>query len=51
MDIREFLIDPAGMDWKRLLGYWTPPLHADAALWFVNKLGEPFIIAPGGAVQ
>jgi hypothetical protein len=51
MDIREFLTDPAGKDWKKLLGYWTPPLEPHSTLWFVNRLGEPFVVAPGGAVQ
>jgi hypothetical protein len=51
MDIRLFLIDPAGKDWKKLLGYWTPPLSPDVTLWFVNLLGEPFVTTPDGAVQ
>ena len=51
MDIRDFLIDPAGKDWKRLLGYWRPPLPPDATLWFVNLLGEPFLVTPDGEVH
>lgn len=51
MDIREFLIDPAGMDWKTLLAYWTPPLGEGVEIWFVNKLGELFVVAPDGKVQ
>ena len=51
MNIRDFLIDPAGMDWKKLLAYWVPPLPQDATLWFVNKLGEPFVATSDGAIH
>jgi hypothetical protein len=51
MDIRDFLVDPAGKDWNRLLGYWRPPLPPDATLWFVNLLGEPFLMTSDGAVH
>jgi hypothetical protein len=51
MDIREFLVDPAGKDWNRLLGYWKPPLPPEITLWFVNLLGEPFVTTPEGTVH
>jgi len=51
MNIRDFLIDPAGKDWDRLLGYWRPPLRPDATLWFANLLGDAFLVTAGGAVE
>ena len=51
MNIHDFLIDPHGKDWKKLLGYWTPPLPPDAALWLVNKLGEPIFASQDGAIH
>jgi hypothetical protein len=51
MDIRDFLIDPSSLDWDKLLAYWTPPLSPGAILWFVNRLGEPFVLTPAGTVQ
>ena len=51
MNIRDYLIDPAGKDWRKLMGYWTPPLPPDATLWFVNQLGEPFLATADGAIH
>jgi hypothetical protein len=51
MNIQALLMDPAGKDWKKLLGYWTPPLPANATLWFVNLLGEIFVASSDGAIQ
>jgi hypothetical protein len=50
MNIQDFLINPNGKDWRKLLAYWTPPLPPDAALWFVNCLGDIFYNAEAGAV-
>jgi len=51
MNIRDFLIDPAGKNWDKLLGYWRPPLPPDATLWFVNLLGDAFLVTRDGAVE
>jgi hypothetical protein len=51
MNIHDYLIDPAGKDWPRLLAYWTPPMPGDASLWLVNKLGEIFYASKGGTVH
>lgn len=51
MNIHDYLIDPRGKDWQKLLGYWTPPLPQDAALWLVNRLGEAFFASAGGAIH
>lgn len=50
MKIEDFLIDPAGKDWGKLLGYWIPPLPADFTLWLVNRLGEPIFSASDGGI-
>jgi hypothetical protein len=51
MNIQDFLIDPSGKDWKKLFAYWIPPLVPDTALWFVNKLGEPFLALKDGSIH
>jgi hypothetical protein len=51
MNIRAFLLDPEGKDWAKLLEYWRPTLPPDAELWFVNLLGEPFVVASDGIVH
>jgi hypothetical protein len=51
MNIRDFLIDLVGKDWDKLLAYWRPPLKPDSTLWFVNLLGEAFLVTPSGGVQ
>jgi hypothetical protein len=50
MNIQDFLLNPLGKDWRKLLAYWTPPLPGDSVLWFVNCLGDIFYNAAGGAV-
>jgi hypothetical protein len=51
MDIRAFLIDPAGKDWRSLLAYWRPPLPQEATVWFVNLFGEIFVTGADGAIH
>ncbi len=51
MNIRDFLIDPGGKDWQKLLAYWRPPLPEDASLWLVNLLGEIIFATADGAIH
>jgi hypothetical protein len=51
MNIQDYLIDPAGKDWNRLLAYWTPPLQPQMTLWFANRLGDIFLADPDGAIH
>lgn len=51
MNIRDFLIDPGGKDWQKLMGYWRPPMPEDASLWLVNMLGEIIFAAADGAIH
>lgn len=51
MNIHDYLIDPRGKDWQKLLAYWMPPLGPDAALWLVNKLGEPIFASGDGSIH
>ena len=51
MNIHDFLIDPRGKDWQKLLAYWIPPLPRDAALWLVNKLGQPIFATKEGGIH
>ena len=51
MNIRDFLIDPGGKDWPKLLSYWRPPLPEDASMWLVNMLGEIIFGTKDGAIH
>lgn len=51
MVVTDYLIEPAGKDWSRLLAYWTPPLPAEFRLWMVNRLGEIIGTDEKGAVH
>src|SRR6187549_3209331 len=50
MNINDYLITEAGINWGRLLGDWIPPLPAQFNVWLVNHLGEPIVVEPHGAV-
>ena len=50
MNINDYLITEAGIDWVRLLGDWIPPLPARFNVWLINRLGEPIVVDPHGAV-
>src|SRR3954466_2718809 len=50
MNIQDFLIDPNGKDWQKVLSYWRQTLPPDAAIWFVNRLGEIFYAISDGLV-
>lgn len=51
MNIRDYLFDPTGKDWNKLLGYWRPLVPENSNLWFVNLLGEVFFAGAGGPVS
>lgn len=50
MNVADYLINPEGKGWPRLLADWVPPLPADFTVWLVNRLGEVFAVDAGGAV-
>jgi hypothetical protein len=50
LNIHDFLIDPTGMDWNRLLGYWSPLLPPQVTLWLVNRLGEALLASRDGTI-
>lgn len=50
MNVQDYLIAQPGKDWRRLLGFWMPPLPAHFTLWLVNRLGEVFVVADNSAV-
>jgi hypothetical protein len=50
LNIRDFLIDPAGKDWNKLLGYWSPVLPPQVTLWLVNRLGDALLASRNGAI-
>ncbi len=50
MNLQDYILPTEGIDWRALLSYWTPPLPERFALWFVNRFGDAFGAAPGGAI-
>jgi hypothetical protein len=50
-DVRDYLIDPAGIDWNAALAEWAWLLPNDFSLWLVNRFADLFIIPPDGSVQ
>ena len=50
MNINDYLITDAGIDWAHLLADWIPPLPASFNVWLINRLGEPIVVEPHGAV-
>jgi len=51
MNINDYLIDQSGKDWGTLLQSWMPPLPLNFTIWLVNRLGEPVIATPDGAIH
>lgn len=50
MNITDYLLAHAGMDFGKLLGCWVPPLPPRFSLWLVNLLGDAFVIGQDHAV-
>jgi hypothetical protein len=50
MDINDYLIAQPGIDWRKLLSCWTPPLPSAFDLWLVNRLGDIFGVLASDAV-
>lgn len=52
MNVHDYLIAQAGIDWAKLLSFWTPPLPPRFKLWLVNRLGEIIgVLDTGGVVR
>lgn len=50
MNINDFLIDPSGKDWNKLLGYWSSLLPPRFTLWLANRLGELLLVSETGSI-
>jgi hypothetical protein len=50
MNINDYLITSANLEWRRLLADWVPPLPARFNVWLVNRLGEVFVVTDTGEV-
>ena len=50
MNITDYLLAQAGIDWRKLLGYWVPPLPPRVTVWLVNLIGDVFVITQNDAV-
>jgi len=53
MDTHDYLIDHAGLDWKKLLGSWEWLLEDDmeVAPWLVSRFGDLFFVDELGIVN
>ncbi len=49
--INDYLIDPKGHDWPKLLSGWTRVLPQGSAVWAVNRIGDVIVVAGDGSVH
>jgi hypothetical protein len=51
MNVNDYLIDQADVDWAVLLRAWTPPLPRLFTLWMVNRFGDAFVVHEDNSVH
>src|SRR4051812_471803 len=51
MNIHDYLIDHAGLDWKALLEEWRWLLPPEFTVWLLTRVGDLFITLPDGSVH
>jgi hypothetical protein len=50
VDLRDYIIDPAGVDWQSLLAQWAGILPEEFNLWLVTRFGDQIVICNDGSV-
>ena len=50
VNIHDYLIDPSGKNWTKLLRWWMPPLPPKFSVWLINRLGDAFVVLANDAV-
>ena len=51
MTVHDYLIDPAELDWNRLLTEWQWLLPDAFTVWLVNRFGDIFLVFEDGSVH
>lgn len=49
--IDDYLIDPSGYDWARLLTEWAWLLPSEVTVWLMNRFGDLFLILDDDSVH
>ena len=50
VDLRNYIIDPADIDWQPLLAQWAGLLPEEFNLWLVTRFGDQILICNDGSV-
>jgi len=50
INIKDYLIDQADLDWQKMLAEWGELLPATFSIWLVNCFGDLIIVVEDGAV-
>jgi|SRR6478609_421429 len=51
MNIQDYLIDQAGLDWQSLLGEWRWLLPPQFRVWLLTRAGDLFFTVPDGSIH
>jgi hypothetical protein len=51
MNVHDYLIDQAGLDWPSLLEEWRWLLPPEFCVWLLTRAGDLFITLPNGSVH
>lgn len=51
MNLNDYLLATPGIDWSNVLRDWAPPLPGSFTVWFVNRLGDVFVVLEDGSVH
>jgi hypothetical protein len=51
MNIHDYLIDQAGLDWSALLAEWRWRLPPEFTVWLFTRAGDLFITLPDGSIH
>src|SRR4051812_19826724 len=51
MNVHDYLIAQAGLDWQSLLEEWHWLLPAQFRVWLLTRAGDLFIVVPDGSIH
>lgn len=51
MDLHDYIIDQAGLDWQALLAEWHWLLPNEFRVWLLTRMGDLFITLPDGSIH
>ena len=50
MNLHDYIIDHAAVDWRHVLSSWAWLLPRELTVWMVNRFGDLFVVQDDGAV-